>query len=259
VIVGAAPVVPVVLTPLGIEARAVRAGLLRAVPAGEDAAVPAMHIVRTGMGAHRAACAAARVHHALAPGVPVAVAGFAGGLRPGLVAGDVVVATEVHDAHGPGRGADPGGAADVERPVGDADAAVALELAPVGDLLAELRRLGLRVIAGPIATSRRPVFSRRHRAALGRTGALAVDLESAAAVRALPGRPVAVLRVITDTATAGLLHPGLIRRGLRARRALAAAAPALAAWAAAASTPSPPPDDPGGTEDTPRGVPAPEH
>jgi 4-hydroxy-3-methylbut-2-en-1-yl diphosphate reductase len=193
---------PVVLTALGIEARAVRRGIL---------GIPGATVLCTGIGPRRAARAAARAARWLPAAAPVAVAGFCGAVGDGVRPGDVVVATEVRDEAG------------------------AVPLPGWATLVAALRRCQLPVHAGPLLTTARPVLHRRQREALAAAGALAVDMESAAAVRALPGHPTAVLRVVSDTAQAGLASPRLVGNGIAAYRALAAAAPALAEWAAVAT------------------------
>ena len=100
-------------------------------------------------------------------------------LDPSLRPGDVIVANEVRDAHG--------------RAV----------LRAGGPLAADLRRMGLRVRVGPIVSTDHLVNSVRERDRLAATGALAVDMESAAIARAatkqLSGTPIAVVRVIVDT------------------------------------------------------------
>ncbi|HEY3010785.1 MAG TPA: 4-hydroxy-3-methylbut-2-enyl diphosphate reductase [Micromonosporaceae bacterium] len=160
-------------------------------------------VVRTGMGPRRAARAAA-----LLAGRPVLVAGVGGGLGPEVRPGDLVVATEVRGPDG---------------------ARWPCPSAPL--LAAELRRNGLTVHLGPVA-SRARVVDGRTRRELAATGALAVDNESAwLAERA---GPLAVIRAIVDTERAPLWHPGTVSRGIRALRALARAAPAIDAWAAAA-------------------------
>ncbi len=184
----------VVLTALRVEARALRRG-----------GVP---VLRTGMGPRHASRAGSRAMRRLPPAAPVAVAGFCGALDSGIRAGDVVVATEVRDDAG------------------------AVPLPGWAPLAAALRRRGLPVHAGPLVTSARPVLRRRGRDRLAGTGALAVDMESAAAVRALPGHPAAVVRVVTDTVRTG--PTSLPGHGLAAYRALAAAAPAITEWAEAA-------------------------
>jgi len=69
-----------VLTPLAIEARAVRSGL------------PEARVVRGGMGRAKAVRAAASLE--LGSSRAVAIAGFCGALDPSLRPGDVVVAVE---------------------------------------------------------------------------------------------------------------------------------------------------------------------
>ena len=69
-------------------------------------------------------------------------------------------------------------------------------------LVAALRPQGLRVHIGPMVSIDHIVNSGAERERLARTGALAVDMESSAIVRALHSSdvPVAVVRVIVDTA-----------------------------------------------------------
>jgi 4-hydroxy-3-methylbut-2-enyl diphosphate reductase len=128
-----------VLTPMGIEARAVRGG------------APWARVEKFGIGPARAEQAASLVsdHDGT-----VVIAGFAGALDERLQPGDIVLASEL-------RG--PGGT------VACGDPSI---------LAGVLRRAGLRVYVGPIFSSPRLVHGARRRE-LAATGALAVDMESA--------------------------------------------------------------------------------
>jgi 4-hydroxy-3-methylbut-2-enyl diphosphate reductase len=143
----------------------------------------------------------------------VLVAGVGGGLAAHVRPGDVVVADEV-------RGHPDG-------PVAVPSAAL-LASAPL--LASALRRAGLTVHIGPIASERRVVDGAR-RAELAATGALAVDTETA--WLASEGQPFAAVRTIVDTADSPLWSVGTPARGIAALRALRRAAPALADWTAA--------------------------
>ncbi len=68
---------------------------------------------------------------------------------------------------------------------------------------------------------------------LAATGALVADMESAVLARAADGRPLAVVRAVSDTPDRPLVSPGALGGGLAALRSLRAAGPALARWAAA--------------------------
>ena len=140
---------------------------------------------------------------------PVAVTGVCGAVgEGGLAPGDVVVATELrNEATG---------------------SATPVPSAPL--LAATLRRRGLTVHLGPLVTARRPVLASRRRAELARSGAIAVDMESAI-VAARTAGPVAAVRVVVDTPAAGLFSTGTVRHGPAALRSLTAATPALADWA----------------------------
>ncbi|HLH64215.1 MAG TPA: 4-hydroxy-3-methylbut-2-enyl diphosphate reductase [Solirubrobacteraceae bacterium] len=155
-----------VLAPLSVEARAVRAG------------APWAHVERIGMGPRRAARGGA----AVASDGGVLIAGFAGALDPDLAPGDVVLASELRGPTGTTRCPDPSILAGV------------------------LRRGGLRVRVGPIASSQRLVLRERRRT-LQRTGALAVDMESAWLAPVAGGRPLVTLRVVLDTHRSELHRP----------------------------------------------------
>jgi 4-hydroxy-3-methylbut-2-en-1-yl diphosphate reductase len=138
----------------------------------------------------------------------LAVAGTGGGMAPDLVPGDVVVATEVSD-----------GSTTTQCP------------SPV--LLAgELRRAGLAVTAGPVVSVGRLRGGREKALAAG-AGAVLVDLESAWLAEGAAGRPLAVVRAVSDTPQRPLLPWGLAG-GWRALRSLRAAGPPLTRWAEAA-------------------------
>jgi 4-hydroxy-3-methylbut-2-enyl diphosphate reductase len=186
-----------VCSPLRLEARAVRHGI------GDGTEVRA-----TGYGlgrARRQAAALAGDGFGL-----LAIAGVGGGLTSDLNPGDLVVGTEVTDG-------------------------TTTVLSPAAPLLAgELRRAGLPVRTGRVVTVDRLVGG-RDRERLAADGALVCDMESAPLAAAAGGRPVAVIRAVSDTPQRPLLRPGAIAGGLAALRALRQAGPVLARWAAAAA------------------------
>src|SRR5688500_3041207 len=110
-----------IVTPMGIERRAVRASVVGAA------------VAASGVGAVRAHAVGEKL--AATTASPIAVAGFAGGLRPDQRPGQVVVATEVRVAHG---------------------ARTGLPIPAAQALAAQLRRAGHDVVAGPIVSSRTP-------------------------------------------------------------------------------------------------------
>jgi 4-hydroxy-3-methylbut-2-enyl diphosphate reductase len=122
----------------------------------------------------------------------VVVAGVAGGLDPSLRPGDIVVASEVRGPH--------------RRTV----------LRSGAPLVAELRRLGLRVRSGPMLSRETLIGGADEREQLAETGALAADMESADIAAAFTDQhiPVAVVRVIVDTATVPLMRPATVYAGV---------------------------------------------
>ena len=211
-----------VYAPLRFEANAVRRGLT----------LPTSHVQRTGMGATRSRKSAAQSKPG--PFGAMVVMGTAAGLAADLSPGDLVVATEVSDG----------------------ETTVTL---PGADLLAaELRRAGLNARAGrdhpsqkdrqllrtdPAGCGRLP----RRRHGVGRHGGRrqgpgcrppsaarpsrpgSTRSDAAALAAATAGRPVAVIRAVSD----GGFGPGMVTGGMAALRALRAAAPVAERWAAA--------------------------
>jgi 4-hydroxy-3-methylbut-2-en-1-yl diphosphate reductase len=185
----------IICTPLRVEQAAVRLGR------------PTARVVRTGMGPRRTRRALPR----LAGDGPLAVLGIAGGLGPDVRPGDIVVGSQL---------------------LGDG---AAIDCAAASLLAGALRRaLGVTVHLGPIATSSH-VVGAAERARLATTGALAVDMESAYLAAASNGRPIAVVRVVVDTADAPLWRLGTAARGIKALRVLRQAAPVVAHWSALAA------------------------
>lgn len=180
-----------VCAPLGIEARALRATL------GPGP------VVRTGFGPARSAKSAAELGRREFSAL--VVAGLAGGVGADLHPGDVVAASEVRGRR-----------------------TVPCSLLP--GLWQELLRAGLPVRRGPVATVDHVVRGRQrdeHR----RAGALAVDMESAELAAIARGRPLAVLRVVVDTAEQPLLSVGTPLRALRALSTLRTIGTCLRRWA----------------------------
>jgi 4-hydroxy-3-methylbut-2-en-1-yl diphosphate reductase len=187
-----------VCAPLRLEARAIRRGL-----GGHG------DVRSTGYGSRRSAARATALRQV--PFSSLAVTGVGGGLTRDLRPGDLVVASEVRD-----------------------EAGSTFTSCPSAPLLAgELRRSGLRVRVGPVVTVSHLVRGGQ-REQLAASGALAVDMESAQLAQAAEGKPLAVIRAVSDTPDHPLLSPGVVSGGLAALRSLCAAGPALARWAAAA-------------------------
>ncbi|MCG7526514.1 1-hydroxy-2-methyl-2-butenyl 4-diphosphate reductase, partial [Streptomyces sp. OfavH-34-F] len=132
------------------------------------------------------------------------------GLAPGMHPGDLVVASETRDA-------------------GDRVPCAGTDL-----LAAALAGAlpGRTVHTGPLTGSDHVVRG-HERAELRATGAIAVDMESAAtlrtALRAGP-RPVAAVRVVVDAPEHELVRIGTVRGGISAFRVLRAVLPAFHEW-----------------------------
>ncbi len=165
-----------VLAPLRLEANAVRRGLTN----------PTSRVLQTGVGAARARRSAGkRQPH---PFGAMVVMGTAAGLGDDLSPGDLVVASEVTDGE------------------------TTVALPGAGLLAAELRRAGLSARAGRLITVPKLVKS-ADRLRLATGGYLAADMETAALLGAADGRPVAVIRAVSDTGLdLGILRPGMVER-----------------------------------------------
>ncbi|MEU0841909.1 1-hydroxy-2-methyl-2-butenyl 4-diphosphate reductase [Streptomyces sp. NPDC005962] len=202
---------------LGIERFALRG-------AGPGGAAGPVTVVRTGMGpqaAERAVSRALAGERAGARPVPwvrtaVVATGFCAGLAPGMHPGDLVVADETRDPAG--------------RTPCDGSRVLAEALAR------HARRArggaGRTVHIGPVAGSNHVVRG-AERAELHATGAIAVDMESAATLRSAVrggGRPVAAVRVIVDAPEHELVRIGTLRGGISAFRVLRTVLPAFFDW-----------------------------
>ncbi|MGW3493499.1 phosphorylase family protein [Streptomyces sp. NPDC001020] len=189
---------------LGIEQLALRSG-------GRTGADGPFTVLRTGMGPRSAERSVSRAlaEPALARAAVLAT-GFCAGLAPGMHPGDLVVAEETRDP----RGTTP---------------CVGTDL-----LVKELVRTlpGRTVHTGPLTGSDHVVRG-QERSELLATGAIAVDMESAAtihsAVRA-SARPVAAVRVVVDAPEHELVRIGTLRGGISAFRVLRAVLPAFFEW-----------------------------
>jgi 4-hydroxy-3-methylbut-2-enyl diphosphate reductase len=141
----------------------------------------------------------------------IGVAGLCGAVDPSLRAGDLVLATELRSEDG--------------KTIPCPDSA----------LLAEpLRRLGLKTRLGTVYTASK-ILGRDERLALRDAGVIAVDMESAWIAEAAQNRPVAVLRVVVDTADKRLTSPRTLVAGVRALWTLRRASSAFVDWVEACS------------------------
>lgn len=189
---------------LGIEHLALRTG-------DRGGAGGPVTVLRTGMGPKAAERSVTRVLADPAlDGAAVLATGFCAGLAPGMHPGDLVVAEETRDPRG--------------------------TVAGVGTdrLVKELARAvpGRTVHTGPLTGSDHVVRG-PERADLLATGAIAVDMESAAtllsAVRT-GARPVAAVRVVVDAPEHELVRIGTVRGGISAFRVLRSVLPAFFEW-----------------------------
>ncbi|MEU6769985.1 1-hydroxy-2-methyl-2-butenyl 4-diphosphate reductase [Streptomyces sp. NPDC046759] len=199
-----APAPLLIACALGIESLALRTG----DRGGADGPVT---FVRTGMGpraAERSITGRLAVP-ALAEAAVLAT-GFCAGLAPGMHPGDLVVAEETRDRRG-------------------TVACAGIEL-----LVKELVRIlpGRTVHTGPLTGSDHVVRG-HERSDLLATGAIAVDMESAATLlAAVRGgeRPVAAVRVVVDAPEHELVRIGTLRGGISAFRVLRSVLPAFFEW-----------------------------
>lgn len=141
----------------------------------------------------------------------IGVGGLCGAVDPSLRVGDVVLATELRSEDGKSIPC------------------------PDSSLLAEpLRRMGLEAASGTLYTASK-ILSRDERLKLRDEGVLAVDMESAWLAEAAHERPVAVLRVVVDTADRRLASPRTLVAGVRGLWTLRRASAAFVDWVEACS------------------------
>ncbi|MFE9008845.1 1-hydroxy-2-methyl-2-butenyl 4-diphosphate reductase [Streptomyces sp. NPDC007875] len=229
---------------LGIERFA-----LRGAGAGPGAAGP-VTVLRTGMGPQSAERAVTRALTGRSgePGAwrgvsgepresrtAVIATGFCAGLAPGMHPGDLVVADETRDPAG---------------------RTVCTGTRILADALSRPLSGGprWRVHIGPVVGSDHVVRG-AERAALHGTGAIAVDMESAATLRTAVShgvRPVAAVRVVVDAPEHELVRIGTLRGGISAFRVLRTVLPAFFHWHRSSLLPggeldghASPPDHPG--------------
>ncbi|MCW7943375.1 1-hydroxy-2-methyl-2-butenyl 4-diphosphate reductase [Streptomyces hygroscopicus] len=189
---------------LGIEHLALRSG-------DRGGADGPLTVLRTGMGPRAAERSVTRVlaDPALA-GAAVLATGFCAGLAPGMHPGDLVVAEETRDPRG-------------TTPCTGTDLLVK----------ALMRAVPARTVhTGPLTGSEHVVRG-QERSELLATGAIAVDMESAATLHSAVrtgARPVAAVRVVVDAPEHELVRIGTLRGGISAFRVLRAVLPAFFEW-----------------------------
>jgi len=184
-----------VLAPMAIEARAIRAG------------APWSRVERIGVGPRRARAAARLTHQGA--GRSALIAGVCGALDPRLAPGDIVLASELRTD------------------------SKTLPCPDPTILAGVLRRGGLRVHIGPIVSSSGLVFGERRRE-LAQAGALAVDMESAWLADHARAEPLTTLRVVLDTPRYEFHRPARAAiAARRAFRSLREASSLLESWAQA--------------------------
>ena len=140
-----------------------------------------------------------------------AMGGVATAIAQGVQVGDIVVASEVTDAGSAG--------------------ATTLRLPSAPLLAGELRRAGLRVHVGPLATRPKLVKASTY-ADLAAAGMIAVDLESAPLPAGARDRPAAVVRAISGPTAHPPVSPHAVTGPAAALKSLRLAAPVFDRWAA---------------------------
>ncbi|MEU6528863.1 1-hydroxy-2-methyl-2-butenyl 4-diphosphate reductase [Streptomyces sp. NPDC046928] len=199
-----APAPLLIACALGIEQIALRTG-------DRGGAGGPVTVLRTGMGPRSAERSVTRLlaDPALAEAAVLAT-GFCAGLAPGMHPGDLVVAEETRDPAG-------------TVPCTGTDLLVKALMRSVP---------GRTVHTGPLTGSDHVVRG-QERSDLLTTGAIAVDMESAAtllsAVRT-GERPVAAVRVVVDAPEHELVRIGTLRGGISAFRVLRSVLPAFYEW-----------------------------
>ncbi|KIF77800.1 1-hydroxy-2-methyl-2-butenyl 4-diphosphate reductase [Streptomyces sp. 150FB] len=189
---------------LGIERFALRSG-------GSGGAAGPVTVLRTGMGPKNAERAVERtLGSARNRDAAVIASGFCAGLAPGMSPGDLIVAEETRGPHG------------------------STPCTGTGLLVDALTRAvpGHTVHTGPMTGSDHVVRG-QERAELRATGAIAVDMESAATLRSALSagpRPVAAVRVVVDAPEHELVRIGTVRGGISAFSVLRAVLPAFYEW-----------------------------
>ncbi|MFI5755203.1 1-hydroxy-2-methyl-2-butenyl 4-diphosphate reductase [Streptomyces sp. NPDC051569] len=189
---------------LGIERLALRGG-------GRGDALGTVTVIRTGMGPKNAERAVARaLGEDRNRGAAVIASGFCAGLTPGMNPGDLIVADETRGPYG------------------------STPCTGTGLLVDALTRAlpGRAVHTGPLTGSDHVVRG-QELADLRTTGAVAVDMESAATLRialSTGPRPVAAVRVVVDAPEHELVRIGTVRGGISAFRVLRAVLPAFHEW-----------------------------
>jgi 4-hydroxy-3-methylbut-2-enyl diphosphate reductase len=164
--------------------------------------LPGIKVRRAGMG---------RREIELGDADAVGVAGLCGAVDPSLRAGDVVLATKLRSEDG------------------------TTIACPDSALLAEpLRRMGVRTATGTVYTASK-ILGRDERLGLRDKGVIAVDMESAWIAEAAHKRPVAILRVVVDTADRRLASPRTLAAGVRGLWTLRRASAAFVDWVEACS------------------------
>ncbi|MFI6048502.1 1-hydroxy-2-methyl-2-butenyl 4-diphosphate reductase [Streptomyces violascens] len=197
------PVPLVIACALTIERFALRGA--RGGPAGP------VTVLRSGMGPRAAERAVVRTLGGdRTRDAAVIASGFCAGLVPGMHPGDLVVAEETRDPRG---------------------TTVCTDIEVLAKALAEALP-GRTVHTGPLTGSDHVVRG-PERADLRATGAIAVDMESAAtlwAAQRTGPRPVAAVRVVVDAPEHELVRIGTVRGGISAFRVLRAVLPAFFEW-----------------------------
>jgi 4-hydroxy-3-methylbut-2-en-1-yl diphosphate reductase len=201
---------PLIAAPMRVEELLVRSGARGA------------RVHRTGMGPRHARAAALALLDE--PGDALLVLGFCGGLGEESEPGEVIVADELladprslatDEAHGQGR----------------------RRCASAPELLRTLTGRGLAVRRGPVVSVSRLALGKQ-RGELREAGAIAADMESVWLAEGAGDRPFGVVRVVLDSPSHELLHPGAAVGAIRAGRALRRVAAALGDWAPIAVPPS---------------------